>query len=137
VVPVRTSRVAFFVLITMVLSIFGGVASAHTRSFETSLSIDRSPDGAVAPGTVVTFSGELSSGKKACITNSRIRLIQIGEGVVGRDRTDGQGRYLIRERVNETARFRVRYAGEVLNGTHPHSHVCEGSSSSRIRVRVG
>ncbi|MGH2590920.1 MAG: hypothetical protein ACRDGW_09000 [Actinomycetota bacterium] len=121
----------------MVLSIFGGVASAHTRSFETSLSIDRSPDGAVARRTVVRFSGELSSGKKACINDSRIRLIQIGEGVVGSDRTNGQGRYVIRERVEETARFRVRYSGEVLNSTHPHNHTCEASSSSRIRVRVG
>jgi hypothetical protein len=133
----RASRVAFLALAGVVLLALGGVATAHTRSFDTSLSIDRSPDGAVAPGTVVRFSGELSSGKRACITNSRIRLIQIGEGVVGSDRTNGQGRYVIRERVEETARFRVRYAGEVLNSTHPHNHTCEASSSSRIRVRVG
>lgn len=132
----RGLRVAFVFVTATALLALGDVASAHTRSFETNLSIDRRPDGAVAPGTVVRFSGELSSEKKKCINNSKIRLIQVGEGVVGGDKTDGQGRYLIRERVEETARFRVRYAGEVLNGTHPHNHTCEASKSNRIRVRV-
>lgn len=127
----------FLILAGLALVIVAGVASAHTRSFNTSLSINRSPDGSVDPGTVVTFSGKLSSGKDACINNSKIKLIEIGEGVVGSDRTNRNGRYEIDERVDETARFRTRYAGEVLNATHPHNHTCDASSSERIRVRVG
>jgi hypothetical protein len=141
----RASRLSLLAVLTAaaLLVPLGGVATAHTESFSTSLSIGRSPDGAVDPGTVVTFSGRLSPGNqlvtggRACINDSKIKLIQIGEGVVGSDRTNAHGRYEINERVNETARFRVRYAGEVLNSTHPHNHTCEASSSNRIRVRVG
>ncbi|MGH2590050.1 MAG: hypothetical protein ACRDGW_04555 [Actinomycetota bacterium] len=141
----RASRLSILAVLSVAALVvpLGGVATAHTEVFPTSLSISRSPFGRVQAGTVVTFSGRLSSGnqiapgKRACINNSRIRLVQIGEGVVGSTRTDRRGRYEINEPVNRTARFRVRYLGEVLSAIHPHTHTCRASSSSRIRVPVG
>ena len=133
----RTSRVLFLVVAVLAAAVVAGVANAHTGSFDTKLSIKRSPDGRVDTGTVVKFSGRLRSGKDACTNGSKIRLIEIGVGVVGRDRTNNNGRYKIKERVDETARFRTRYPGEVLNATHPHNHTCESSRSEKIEVRVG
>lgn len=124
-------------LVIVGLLLLGTVASAHTVSFPTSLTLSRSPGGTVAPGTRVTFSGELSSDKKACVNGSKITLIQIGEGRVASRRTDAQGDYSFRVAVTETSRWRTRYGGEVLNATHPHNHTCGASASNRIRVRVG
>lgn len=124
-------------LVAAGIFVLGGVAYAHTVSFPTSLTLSRSPGGTVAPGTRVTFSGELSSEKKACVNGSKITLIQIGEGPVATRRTDAQGDYSFRVAVTETSRWRTRYGGEVLNATHPHNHTCEASASNRIRVRVG
>ncbi len=132
----RARRSITVALVAAVVSLLGSVAQAHTVTFATDLSISRSPAGAVAPGTRVTFSGRLSSERHSCEVGSRVTLIKIGEGPVGSDRTDDRGRYSIRERVSETARFRTTFGGKVLNAVHPHDHTCGASGSPRIRVPV-
>ena len=127
-----SSLVAMVAVVTLVLS---GVAYAHTVVWPTGLSISRSPEGKVAPGKMVTFSGRLTSEKKACVRDSRINLVKAGV-VVAHRRTDGVGRYVIHHRVRHTAHWRVHFAGKVLNVVHPHNHTCAASWSSRIRVRV-
>lgn len=133
----RASRVSFLIALAAAwVLLLSGVALAHTVAHPTSLNISRSPGGTVAPGTQVTFSGQLSSGKKACIDFSKVKLIKVGAGVVASRHTDGTGHYEFTKRVHETARWRVTFPGEVLNATHPHNHTCEASSSEKIRVPV-
>ncbi|HEX9885633.1 MAG TPA: hypothetical protein VGA70_04055, partial [Longimicrobiales bacterium] len=85
----RATRGSFLTIFGLVAVLsLSDVASAHTVSFSTSLSISRSPRGTVEPGTKVTFSGRLSSEKKACKNGSKIQLIRVGEGVVATHRTD-------------------------------------------------
>lgn len=125
--------VAVVAVVTLVLS---GVAFAHTVVYPTSLSINRSPTGKIAPGHAVTFYGRLTSPKHRCVAFSRIDLIRVGVGVVGHRRTDGVGRYAIRHRVWVDSRWRTHFPGKVLNATHPHNHTCAGSYSRSIAVRV-
>ena len=115
--------------------LLSGIAQAHTVTYETSLSISASPSGILAPNTRVTFSGKLSSEKAACRRHSSVSLIKKGEGVVDTTKTD-HGKYKFRVKVNETAKWLVKFSGKVLNAVHPHNHVCGSSKSKRIRVRV-
>lgn len=112
-----------------------GVAYAHPTEFPTDISVARSPRGAVAPGTTVHIYGKLSSPKRACIRRSTIQLIRVGKGVVATTVTTRRGRYAFDRRVWNTARWRVRFPGKVLNAVHPHSHTCEASSAG-FRIRV-
>ena len=114
-----------------------GTAFAHSVTFQTSLSIHRSPRGAIERGTNVGIFGALRSGKKACTTNSVVKLIQVGKGVVARDRTGARGRYSFTRKIRHTHNWRTRFEGKVLNGVHPHNHVCASSASRKIRIPVG
>jgi hypothetical protein len=116
--------------------LFGGIAQAHSVSFPTSLSISRSPSGVVAADSDVTFSGKLSSDKRACRNHSTVALIRVGSGVVDTTKTGAGGGYSFTESVKKTSRWFVKFNGKVLKAVHPHNHVCEASTSNRIRVRV-
>lgn len=113
-----------------------GIAAAHTATFDTSLTIRRSPTGTVAPGTTVVFKGKLRSDVDRCVRNSKVALVRVGVGVVTKTRTDGSGRYRFEQVVNETARWRTRFKGKVLTAEHPHNHTCAASKSKTIRVPV-
>ena len=114
-----------------------GTALAHSVVYETNLSLGRSPSGTVGHGTTVTFSGRLSSASAKCQRRSRIKLVRVGVGVVARTRTDGSGDYSFQRKVSQTATWRTRFKGKVLNPVHPHNHVCGASASSKVRVPVG
>jgi hypothetical protein len=118
------------------LVVNSGIALAHTVSFPTDISAERSPDGVVAPGTEVHISGELTSDKRACSKGSEIRLIEVGQGTIDTDMTGHRGRFSFDVTVQDTTRYRVKFPGKILNSVHPHSHVCEASTTS-LRVRVG
>jgi hypothetical protein len=127
----------FLVFATLFAALLPGVASAHTVAHNTSLDAQRNPGGVIEPGTRVRISGELSSTARKCRNNSRVRLIERGAGQVDTDRTGPGGSFSFRRVVvAETTRFRVVFAGKILNSNHPHSHTCDGSSDS-VRVRVG
>ncbi len=130
----RSLRYLAVVLVAMLA--LTGVAVAHTISFPTSITVSRDPSGAVERGTTVRIFGKLSSDKRNCYRNSKIKLIRVGTGVIRTTRTDGRGRYEFFLTVRRTARYRVRFPGKVLNAVHPHLHTCEASSAGfRIRVR--
>jgi len=114
-----------------------GTALAHDVTFDTDLSLHRSPGGTVASGTQITFSGAPSSSKAACERNSRIDLIKVGSGVVERTRTGAQGGYSFQRKVYQTQNWRTRFRGKVLSAVHPHNHVCGASVSRTIQVPVG
>jgi hypothetical protein len=127
----------FLVLATLFAALLPGVASAHTVQHDTSLDAQRNPGGVVEPGTRVRVFGELSSPSHRCRNDSIVRLVERGGGQVDSDRTSPNGRFSFRRvAVSETTRFRVVFAGKILNSNHPHSHTCDGSADS-VRVRVG
>jgi hypothetical protein len=130
----RSRRVLVLCIAAVCLS--GGVADAHTVHHRTNLGIGRRPHGAVQSGTDVTFKGRLRSKTQACKGESTIKLIRIGVGVVATTVTGPGGRYSFNRTMHRTARFRTRFNGKVLNGTHPHNHTCRGSQSGRIKVVV-
>jgi hypothetical protein len=130
----RSRRVLVLCIAAVCLS--GGVADAHTVHHRTSLGIGRRPLGAVQPGTDVRFKGRLRSQTAACRGESVIKLVRIGVGVVATTVTGPGGRYSFNRTVRHTARWKVRFNGKVLNGTHPHNHTCRGSASRRVRVLV-
>lgn len=116
--------------------LFVGTALAHTVSYNTRLTLDRRPVGVISKGTVVTFFGKLQSVKDRCESNSVVKLVKIGTGVVARDRTGLRGGYSFVRTINNTARWKTRFDGKVLNAVHPHDHTCDASQSDPIRVRV-
>jgi hypothetical protein len=127
----------FLVFATLFAALLPGVASAHTVQHGTSLDAQRNPGGVVEPGTRVRIFGELSSPARKCRNNSIVRLIERGGGQVDSDRTGPGGSFAFRRVVvSQTTRFRVVFAGKILNSNHPHSHTCDGSADS-VRVRVG
>jgi len=117
--------------------LLSGTALAHNVTFETHLSISRSPSGTVDPGTRITFSGKLTSPKDRCVSGMLIKLVKVGTGVVDKTRTNDHGRYRFERTVRQTSEWRTRFAGSVLNATHPHNHVCGASRSAKVEVSVG
>lgn len=127
--PVLAGVVAAFLL--------SGTALAHDVTFNTRLSISRSPSGTVDPGTSITFSGKLRSPKGRCERSMLIKLIKVGKGIVDKTRTDDRGRYRFEPTVRRTSTWRTRFSGRALDATHPHSHVCEAATSKEVTVPVG
>lgn len=128
----RFGRIVGSALVATVL--VGGVSLADT-TVGTGLTIARTPTGTVDPGTVVNFHGYLTSPENKCVKRMKVKLIRIGQGVVGRDTTNRSGKYSIDKAVSSTGRYRTRFAGAVV-GTHPRTIVCEASASNAIKVRV-
>lgn len=112
-----------------------GVASAHTFTADTDLTMRRRPR-VIEKGQVVRFFGRLKSARPKCRRFKRINLIRKRDGaVVGSDRTNRRGRYSILKRVYRTNRFYTRFNGTV-RGVHPHRHTCLASRSRSRRVIV-
>ena len=130
----RTTAFAAFVLaLVAVLAIEGSALAAFTEP--TSLSIHRSPSGAVQRGTKIEIRGRLSSDRRACRRNKVIKLIRVGDGVVKLDTTNRFGRYEFERRIRRTQRFRTKFDG-TAKGVHPDIKVCLASTSQTITVRV-
>ncbi|MEX0833648.1 MAG: hypothetical protein WD276_07235 [Actinomycetota bacterium] len=129
-----SARLILAALVATGLSI-GGVASAHTESFPTSLSLSTS-ERTVPPGTLVTFSGTLDSPESACRASSQIDLMQTDDGFQVKTMTKKNGSYSVTRLIKESGTFQAVFGGKVLNGVHPHSHTCEASASNTVTVTV-
>lgn len=126
-------RVRALVAVTALALALGlaGAALAASWTVTTSLTIVRSPTGTVAKGTLITFKGRLRADRALCKRYQEVRLVRVGVGVVGSTTTNGWGKYVIRKRVYETARWRTQFPG-FIKGVHPNVKVCL-SSESRIK----
>jgi hypothetical protein len=120
-------------LLVASLAFTSAAARAHVFVAPTALSIQLR-GGPVDPGETVTITGRLA-GRPACRANQRIDLVQNGVGVVATTTTDASGFYRFQVTVTEDTAFRTRFSGSA-SGVHPHSHVCAGSSSRLLRVKV-
>jgi len=110
-------------------------ASAHEFEASRTISINRSPRGAVNAGRRVRFFGRIQSARRSCENFELVELVRVNSGVVARDISDADGDYSMRVRVRRTGRYFSRVI-TTLRGEHPHRHVCLAAQSRTIRVRV-
>jgi len=99
----------------------------------TSLSLKAS-DTKVKQGTKVTFTIKLKSHRKPCYQNQPVKWYR--NGVYKRTlHTDNKGVATLRKKMNHTGTFRAKYFGRRW-GHHPNRHVCNGSQSRAVTVKV-
>ena len=49
--------------------------------------------------------------------------------------TNNKGKIVLNKHVKATSKYFAKYPGRKF-GTHPHRHVCHGSTSNTIRIKV-
>jgi hypothetical protein len=126
----------------VILVVQVGGASAHVATYDTSLSIDKSPNHAVHRGDRVLIMGKLKP--KACRKHKVIRLMKVVKGpdkLLAKDRTDREGEYLFKLRARRTMKVYTRFRGSVTTGYnygtyYGHSHTCNPSRSKSVKIRV-
>lgn len=120
--------------VTMLLVLLGSVAAqAHERSASTSLTL-KANKSTVDQGDEVKFRGKLRSDWKECRKSKSVTLYRDGTAVASTT-TSRSGNYSFVMQIDATADWHVSFAGTEW-GQHPHSHVCLGSTSPTIRIRV-
>jgi hypothetical protein len=124
----------FLICLSFVLS--GGTAVAASSVTRTTLTI-HAKQGGVAPGTAITISGKLNSGRASCRSGQTIQLFELVGGVtqVATTVTDAKGNYSFTQTVSGDSAFQTHFAGSV-SGVHPNTHVCALSTSRILRVNV-
>lgn len=128
------------VLATMLVSAaLPAVASAHVVDAQTRVSIGRTPQGVVPPGTRVVVSGRLHSAARAVCTGRKvIRLYLVRRGpdrLLARDVTDAQGGYRFVRRPRADVRVYARFAASFAS-SYGHQHTCRSDSSRAILIDV-
>jgi hypothetical protein len=119
-----------------------GGAWAHVATFDTKLTIEKSPHHAVHPRDRVLIMGKLKP--KACRKHKVIRLMKVKKGrdkVLAKDRTDREGEYLFKLHPRRTLKVYTRFRGSVTTGYnygtyYGHSHTCNPSRSDTVKIRV-
>lgn len=132
--PSIPARLILAAVVVTGLSI-GGVASAHTESFPTNLSLAAS-ERSVGAGTVVRFTGVLDSPEPGCRASSRIELMQTDDGFQVSTMTRKDGSYSVTRLIRESGTFQAVFGGKVLDGVHPHNHTCAASVSNTVTITV-
>ena len=118
----------------MLLVLLGSAAAqAHERTASTSLTL-KANKSTVDQGDEVKFRGKLRSDWKECRKSKSVTLYRDGTAVASTT-TSRSGNYSFVMQIDATADWHVTFAGTEW-GQHPHSHVCLGSSSTTIRIRV-
>jgi hypothetical protein len=126
---------AFFLLAT----VLPGTALAHTFVASTNLSINKVPGGVTNRGATVIVYGKLKSSHALCRNNMIVKLMKVRPGadkLLAKDRTDEEGEYIFVRNPRRDARVYTRFPG-FLDTSYPHSHRCQGSRSSSVRINVG
>jgi hypothetical protein len=107
-----------------VVVVFAFEVSAFAVGYEapTRATIIRRPAGRVDPGTKVTIGGRSGSPRRACTRNKVILPMQVGKGVVDRDRTNDGGRYRFERRSRRTKQFLTKFLA-TRRGVHPNEYL--------------
>jgi len=115
------------------IGLLAAPAMATDWTAGTSLSLKAS-DTKVKRGTTVTFTIKLKSHRKPCYQNQPVKWYK--NGVYKRTlHTDNRGVATLRKKMRRTRTFRVTYSGYRV-GHHPKRHVCKGSQSKPVTVKV-
>jgi hypothetical protein len=110
-----------------------GVASAHTKRFNTNVTInfDPSPYGD-------SFFGKVKSGKKACKKNRTVKVFRKRPGpddqFDGRDKSNRRGRWRITDGNAAPGNYYAKAKKKVLKNNNRHKHVCKRDRSRTISV---
>jgi len=127
------NSIRLVVVLTVASLLLVGPASAHVREATTHLKLRANPT-QVKPGGVVRFTIRLNSQWNNCKANQPVRWYR--NGVYIRTlTTNSHGKIVLNKHVRATSRYYAKYL-EHKWGTHPHRHVCHGSRSNAIRIRV-
>ena len=133
---IAVGAAAAFILLATVLP---GTALAHTFVASTNLSINKVPGGVTNRGATVIVYGKLKSSHALCRNNMVVKLMKVRPGadkLLAKDRTDEEGEYIFVRNPRRDARVYTRFPG-FLQESYGHSHRCQGSRSSSVRINVG
>jgi hypothetical protein len=114
-----------------------GSASAHTETFDTTLSIDKTPNGPVDPGDSVIVHGRLKP--KKCRDGQKVTLFKVRSGEdkkIDSDNLDGDGEYGFAIRPRSDMRVYAKVAKKVILSNYEHTHTCAKDRSPTISINV-
>jgi hypothetical protein len=138
----RLSRrtVTLLVGAAFLLAPLGEVATAHQFVDSSPVSIQKNHKNPYDQGETVIFRGKIKSPRKFCRFLRKVSLFKKRPGpdkFIEFDRTGARGRYKVTWPANKlgTHRFYVKVKPKV-GGVHPHRHVCKGTRSRTVKVRV-
>lgn len=124
--------------VALVSVVFVAGASAHNFAFDTAVTAKFVEPHKNDPFAVGFFKGDVSSSKARCMKDRRVVLKRReSDGsvtVVGEDRTDSQGRWLIQPTSAQGTYF-ARATKKVLRKGPKHRHTCLRDSSKDVRVK--
>jgi hypothetical protein len=121
------------VVVSAASLLFAGPAGAHVRVAKTNLSLSVSK-AKVKPGTKVTFKIKLKSPWNKCYAHQNVRWYKNGKFKRIRT-TNASGLIKFQKKMQHTGTFQAKYTGRQW-GLHPHNHVCRGSASHKVTVKV-
>jgi len=130
---VKLPRVTTYVAAAMLTvgAIGAGVATAHTKRFTTTVTIEAagSPSGD-------SFSGDVDSRKNACLKNRKVTIIrEQGDQEVGSDRTNGDGHYVVDiDGFVQPGDYYAKVKKKVLKRNNEHKHICKKATSDTASV---
>ena len=121
------------VVISAASLLFADPASAHVKTANTHINLSVS-DAKVKQGTKVTFKIVLKSSWAKCYANQTVKWFKNGNFKRNRT-TNANGVIKFTKKMTNTGTFQAKYPGREW-GKHPHKHVCKGSASDRVKVKV-
>jgi hypothetical protein len=110
-----------------VLAVGAGVASAHTTSFNSTVTIDYDAG---------FFFGTVSSPKPGCVPNRLVKLFREegnNDTFLGSDRTDQEGDWEIASGISAGTPYYVKVTRKDIGGS-AHDHVCKAAKSGNLAV---
>ena len=121
----------------LVSTVFAGSSSAHVEKFDTTLRIDKSPNGQVGPGDKVLVFGKLKPSK--CRLGQEVTVYEAGPGsdsALGSDNLDGDGEYSVAIHPDSSLRVYAKVGSAVIVSNYQHTHKCKGDRSEKIKINV-
>jgi hypothetical protein len=131
-------RKGFLFLAVVSALALAGVAAAHVFSASPSLTINKLPRGATAPGAKVIVYGRIVSGRSFCKSGRIVRLYRVRPGpnpLLATDVTDREGEYFFsrRPRRDQTVYTRI---SRLSVSSYGHLHQCARARSSNLFINV-
>jgi hypothetical protein len=111
-----------FAFVTVLVQATMPAATAHTRTFDTT--ITHIGTFCCSP---LRFTGQVSSSKDACFPNRTIK-VKLNDVVRGTATTTDSGSFEVASDTFEGGTYTVKVTKELLRNTSSHKHVCEADS---------
>lgn len=112
-------------------------ASAHVTTFESTLTIGKTPIGPVDPGDTVVVHGKLKPPK--CRDGQKVTLFKVRPGAdkkLGSTHLDADGEYGFAIRPRSDMRVYTKVVKAVVVSNYEHTHTCSKDRSSKVTINV-